>query len=278
MTPVLERVRKSNFVRRFDKTPSEVRCPHFYELILSNGCPYDCAYCYLKLTFRGKTSPTLFTNEWTEVLSELKQSGPGVYNTGELADSLAVCPPLLESALDYFSNCCSKYLLLVTKSDNISLLQDREPSTQVIVSFSVNSDQAAKVYEKGAPSPRQRLRAACALKKQGWRVRVRIDPVIPHTGLDGYRGLCEQVAELGPERVTVGTLRQYPGVHNFSKTAPRRGLQLSPDGRLRYPEQVRIDTYQQFSDWLGFKPALCKETYILWRKLGWRFMGCNCTP
>ena len=84
MPKTITRLRKSKFVRLFDKTPDSVVCPHFYELILSNGCIYDCSYCYLKLTFRGKNTPTLFNNEWAEIENELASIPFGVFSTGVL--------------------------------------------------------------------------------------------------------------------------------------------------------------------------------------------------
>lgn len=274
---IIRRLRKSPFVRLFDKTPPEVLCPHFHELILSNGCPYDCSYCYLKLTFRGKTNPNLFTNAWEEVQSELERSPSGVFSTGELADSLAVQPPLLEPALDYFSNCADKWLLLLTKSSNITPLRHRQPSRQVIVSFSVNAMPVWHKYEKRTPSPRQRLAAAQELKDLGWRVRIRIDPILADVPLETYEEVALAVRALGVERVTIGTLRQYPGLYRFSKAAPRAGLARGSDGRMRYPIEKRQSVYQGLADMLGSQPALCKETALLWRALGWQFTGCNCT-
>jgi len=274
---LIARPRKSRFVKLFDKTPPEVMCPHFYELVLSNGCPYDCKYCYLRLTFRGRTDPVLFSNEWEGVEAELDRIEGGVFSTGELADSLAVIPPLLPAALDYFSRQESKYLLLVSKSTNIQCLLDREASRQVIASFSINSARAAQEFEQKAPAPARRLQAARRLKEAGWRVRVRLDPIILESGLEYYREMCREIADLNPERVTIGTLRQYPGVHRFAREAPRLGLKKSADGRMRYPVEERIKAYESIAEWLGFQPALCKETYELWDMLGWEFKGCNCT-
>lgn len=271
------RERKSKFVKLFDKTPESVFCPHFYELILSNGCPYDCSYCYLKLTFRGRTNPTLFNNDWAEVQAELDKVDHGVFSTGELADSLAITPPLLEKALDYFEQQKDKYILLLTKSANIDILRHREPSPQIIVSFSVNSIPAARDYEKGSPDPMKRLDVARELKELGWRVRIRIDPIILESGLEHYEPICKVIAELSPDVVTIGTLRQFPGLHRFAKEAPRDGLKKAPDGRMRYPTQKRIDVYKQIADWLGFQPALCKEATEMWEALGWEFKDCNCT-
>jgi spore photoproduct lyase len=225
------------------------------------------------------------------VQRELEGVPAGVFSTGELADSLAVEPPLLPQALDFFAAQRSRVLLLVTKSTRIEPLLRRRPSPQVIVSFSINSPSAAARFERGAPAPSRRLEAARTLKEAGWRVRVRIDPVIIENGsafaaacrsrsggagLADYETLCQQVAELQPECVTVGTLRQYPGLHRFSKEAPKDGLVRAPDGRMRYAEPVRVEAYTKIARWLGARPALCKETKTVWGKLGWRLGVCNC--
>lgn len=274
---IIVRERKSPFVRLFNKTPQEVLCPHFYELILSNGCPFDCSYCYLQLTFRGQTQPTLFCNPWSTVQRELDTLGSGIFSTGELADSLAIIPPLLEPALEYFPKQSKKYLLLLTKSTNIEFLLNREPDPHIIVSFSVNASRISKKFENGAPNSDRRLEAAHELKKIGWRVRIRLDPIILEEGIEVYEDICRKIAALQPELVTIGTLRQYPGLYRFARFAPRQGLCRADDGRMRYPYTARLKTYKQIQQWLGFQPALCKETKAMWKTLGWRFQGCNCS-
>jgi len=271
------RIRKSPFIRLFDRTHASVVCPHFYELILSNGCPYACAYCYLQLTFRGKSHPRLYNNDWQQVEKELDAIAKGVFSTGELADSLAITPPLLSKALDYFASQSTRYLLLLTKSTNVRLLQKRKASRQVIVSFSINSVEAHRRWEHGTPSPDKRLECAGRLKEQGWRVRIRLDPIILEGSLSDYRPVCERLAALAPEMVTIGTLRQFPQLDNFAPHAPRKGLELAGDGRMRYPLEQRLESYRKIAEWLGFQPALCKETKGAWRQLGWWFQGCNCT-
>jgi spore photoproduct lyase len=271
------RDRRSRFVKLFDKTPSGVVCPHFYELVLSNGCPFSCSYCYLKLTFRGKKSPVLFTNKWEAVRTELEGTPSGVFSTGELADSLAVIPPLLEPTLDYFEGQKDRYLLLVTKSANTRVLRKRRPSPQIILSFSVNSVPASQSYEIGCPSPMSRLREAEAMKSLGWRVRIRLDPIILQAGIQPYKEICHLVRRIGAERITVGMLRQYPGLHRFAKDAPRLGLNRAADGRMRYSHTARVETYRLMAEWLCTHPALCKESAEVWSELGWQFSGCNCT-
>ncbi len=271
------RLRKSKFVRLFDKTPDGVVCPHFYELILSNGCPYNCLYCYLKLTFRGEKNPVLFTNPWEKVEGELEKISSGVFSTGELADSLALTPPLLKPAISYFRKQKDKFLLLTTKSENIKILMEMEPTKQVMISFSINAVKAWEQFECKTPHPYQRLSAARKLKEAGWRIRIRIDPIIEEIGFNFYKEIVEKIRELGPESVTVGTLRQFPGLFRFEKQAPRKGLLKSPDGRMRYSLSVRAAIYERIADWLGSRPALCKETKELWEMLEWKLNGCNCT-
>jgi spore photoproduct lyase len=274
------RERKSKFIKLFDKTPEGVVCPHFYELILSNGCPYDCAYCYLKLTLRyhGGGSPILYNNDWDKLKRELNKSKPGVYSTGELADSLAIEPPLLDDTINYFqSNGDGKYILLTTKSDSgYKRLGSLIPSNNIIVSYSVNSSTNAVKYENKTPSPENRITDAKKLREEGFRVRIRIDPII-YEDFEEYREVCEIVSDLNPERVTIGTLRHYPQLLAFAEDAPKEGLEMSWDGRLRYSIEKRLEIYSRIAEWLGFQPALCKETEEVWEKLGWKFEGCNCT-
>ncbi len=112
----------------------------------------------------------------------------------------------------------------------------------------------------------------------GWRVRIRLDPIILESGLASYETICKQISAIRPERVTLGTLRQYPGLFNFLPNAPRKGLAKCQDGRMRYSVLDRVNTYKQIALWLGFQPSLCKETQEVWDTLGWEFEGCNCTP
>ena len=92
-------VADSSIINRFDKTPlptksTDVICPHFIELKWAYGCPFDCAWCYLKGTFRfqpTKTKPVI--KDCMKVESHTKRFleeviTPEILNTGEIADSL----------------------------------------------------------------------------------------------------------------------------------------------------------------------------------------------
>ena len=96
---LVQQVGDGSIIKRFDKTPLPTRstnviCPHFLELKWAYGCPFDCAWCYLKGTFRflpTGTKPVIKDYQKIELhtrrfLSEL--TIPEILNTGEIADSL----------------------------------------------------------------------------------------------------------------------------------------------------------------------------------------------
>jgi len=276
-TVVTARPRKSGFIRRFDGTPGLV-CNRFYRLILSNGCPFNCQYCYLRLVFGGHKGPVLFTNPWPQVQRQLENIPAGVFSTGDLADSLAITPPLLRPAIEYFRQQRDRFLFLTTKSTNIKLLLGMRPTPQVWISFSVNTIKTWELFEKNTPHPDERLAAAWRLKEAGWRVRVRIDPVIPEVGMGHYREVARQVSALAPERVTVGVLKHFSRLPRGQGQGPQRQLAQSPNGIKRYPLPLKARIFDSLAQWLGFQPAICRETPSLWEELGWETNGCNCTP
>ena len=91
----LQRISSGSIVKRFEHTPyptkdSDVICPHFMELKWGYGCPYDCAWCFLKGTLRmlpEKTAPKTKPRE--KVLRHVKSAliqteKPEMFNTGEI--------------------------------------------------------------------------------------------------------------------------------------------------------------------------------------------------
>ena len=51
----------TNVINEFGMPDPRIGCPHFMKLgMATNGCPYNCAWCYLKLTFRDLSSVVLF--------------------------------------------------------------------------------------------------------------------------------------------------------------------------------------------------------------------------
>jgi spore photoproduct lyase len=286
--------RRTPFVQILRTTPSHTVCPNFYALSHANGCAYDptCDYCYLQSALWYLDRPRVFTNVddlVAEVRAWIARDGleTTMLNTGNLSDSLGFERerPLAARLVELFRSEAERKgrphsLLLVTKGgrDAVAPLAGLAPSSNVVVSFSVNAPEAAAVHERGAPPVGERLATARALKGSGWRVRIRIDPMIAGCA---YADLATLVGDLAPERVTLGCLRADRGLLRrgngvFSALEPLE----EPDGLARYPQADRIRMYREAIEALsGRSPVgLCEETADVWAAVGLdpEAKTCNC--
>ena len=301
----------TKYITYFNKTPKDIVCPHFWELKWAYGCPFNCTYCYLQGTLYGKKQPKLkniqdLTKELDKFLTKADQQGLKILlNAGELCDSLAV-PKWTEILINKIGNTLMKHeghkILLVTKGGTKHikpLLQKKESKKIFIVSFSLNSQTAAKKFEIDAPPPSERIKAAKLLIDNEYTVRLRIDPMIPiENWKKEYTQLIENLVEHGllKVRITLGTLRGLRKTINFSKNQEWKkylqkgektgwGLKIYPPLR----DEIYRHTIQQLKKH-GFKGeiALCKETHNMWTRLKnllynpgqpekWQNTKCNCT-
>lgn len=293
---VIKRERKSGFVELFRTTPARTVCPNFYVLRHANGCRFkpSCSYCYLKSSFWHLGHPHVFVNKedlFREVRAWIKKDSLESYvlNSGNLSDSLAfeIDRPITQELVLLFRECAEREgrphsLLLVTKAglDACESLLTQPASPNVIISFSVNNPEAAARLESGAAPVERRLEAARRLKALGWRLRLRLDPMI--RGFD-YRAIAVRIRDLEPELVTLGTLRAERGLRRFLPLQLKAGLEESSDprGLDRYPLLERIALYRQAADQINgrIQVGLCEETREVWEAVAgdWKSSRCNCS-
>ena len=297
---VVERVNDGSIIVRFDKTKypqksSDVVCPHFLELKWAYGCPFDCAWCYLKGTFRfrpERLKPAFKPLEKVKlhVESFLAQvETPEILNSGEIADSLMGernNHPFSKLIIPLFQQQKRHKVLFVTKSANIKHLLEIPDTQQVIISFSLNAEPVAKRWERKAPSVQARIEAASKLYEHGYEVRIRIDPMVPVEEWDRhYRSLIDIIFNnFLPERITLGSLRGLQstinGVKDKSWTAY---LKETSNWGKKIDFETRYEMYETVIKYLKdqhdfSKVALCKETVVMWEKLkmDWKHVKCNC--
>ena len=292
---IVLRARRSRFVEIFRTTPPKTVCPNFFVLAHANGCAFapHCSYCYLKSSFHRHRGQHAFVNidaMEREVSRWIKTDNLESYvlNSGNLADSLSFEQkrPLIVRLIEQFRREAEAHdrphtLLLVTKGgmDDCRPLLDRPPCRNIVISFSVNNVAAARKHESGAAPVPSRMMAARQLMRKGWRVRIRIDPMI--LGYD-YSTIIERVRTLHPERVTLGTLRSESSLKNFIDPKLLAPLEPAkePGGMARYPRTVRLTMYRQAVRRLKSvcPVGLCEETLDVWQALGlkWQDKPCNC--
>ncbi|MFQ5892571.1 MAG: radical SAM protein, partial [Candidatus Methanofastidiosia archaeon] len=209
----------------FEKTPFDIVCPHFWELRWAFGCPYDCAYCYLQGTGRGRKNPRYRPQK--KVITAIDKAfkhgyflkHPSIFNSGELSDSL-MNPTYMKQIVDFFETQNRHKLLLLTKSDRVEWLT-KQPRKQTIASFSLNATEVWRRWEKRTPSPHKRIYAAKKLIESGYKVRVRIDPIFP---IENWKNHYEDIiysllSDLpsNPDRITLGTPRGLAKTLIFAK-------------------------------------------------------------
>jgi len=293
------KVNDGAIIQRFDKTsppqkPTDVVCPHFLELKWAYGCPFDCAWCYLKGTFRfrpERTKPVIKDYEKIEshtrtFLDEV--TIPEILNTGEIADSLMFESgeqPFSKFIIPFFSSQKLHKVLFLTKSSNIKNLLEIEPHNQAIISFSLNAIPVAEKWEK-APSVLERIDAAKKVYQAGYEIRIRIDPMVPIEGWqEDYSHLVDMIFEnLMPERITLGSLRGLQStINGCTDRSWVRYLKESSNWGRKIDSQTRYNMYsaviRQLEGRYNFtKIALCKETVQMWNslKMDYRKIRCNC--
>lgn len=288
-------------IHQFNKTPSTIACGPFWELRWAFGCPFDCAYCYLRGTSRGNMRPryvnikhVLKALEYVFADDRFNNGKPAIFNSGELADSW-MNPQNMIQIVDKFEEQNKHKLLTLTKfgvnNSMVRMLLERFHK-QTITAFSINATKVAQLYETSAPPPMSRVEAASRLASRGYDVRVRIDPIFPINNWQKHYEdiLYSMFSNFEPNRIILGTPRGLQKTILFAKKA---GVDLS---WIRYlekkqtgwgwklPFEIRFEIYQFFYDKLlalGFskdKISMCKETLAMWKamKLEYTPFTCNC--
>ena len=289
-----------SIITLFDKTPfpeknDDVVCPHFVELKWANGCNFDCAWCYLNGTLRFRPmGKKPYLKDINKIQNHLKNyfeqiKTPSILNSGELSDSLVYEGngyALSKIIIPLFQEQEKHKLLILTKSANVKSILNSNAQENVIVSFSLNSFDVAKKWEKKAPTPEQRIKAAKKLFDAGYEVRIRIDPIVPYKNWEnGYKELIDFIFEnIQPERITIGSLRGLQSTINNSKDkswveylddSSNWGKKISFDKRH---EMYKIIIEYLTNKYNYKKVGLCKETVEMWKKLGmdYKKIKCNC--
>ena len=175
------------------------------------NCPYDCDYCYLQAA-HPSAHVVVFVNQedfFAEVETKIEQRDD---RSQPLFLSIAYSNDLL--ALEELTGICRQWiefgrgrddlvLEIRTKSTAFAAIEDLEPSSSVILSWTLTSDHVHEKYESRTPSPAHRLRAAKRAVEAGWRVRLCLDPIIPEANWRGdYGQLIDDAFEtIDPETI-----------------------------------------------------------------------------
>ncbi len=299
--------RASKFIRQFGGPgeDTQIVCFRFWQLMVAGGCPYRCSYCFLQTVPWFRFHPEelyglVYTNVH-EMLAEVEEwlddPIPKMMIVGELQDGLVFDSAykkvngkaLTHLIIPLFAAQKRHRLIFLTKSTQIQFALELPATPQVVFSWSVNAEEVGRRWEHGTPPPSERFSAAARMKKAGWPIRFRLDPMVPYPDWKrGYSETIKKINALEPEMVTLGALRatSYHGLRNAAKANGRDESifdylteEKDPSGfKYRIPFQTQVQMFRFAIDHLkvDITPALCKEDKGLWKALGLKFQGCHC--
>jgi len=301
----------TDVVDTFMMPDDRIICPHFDRLKLaSNGCFYQCDWCYLKLTYRAAFPFITIRAQYDKIKEQLHKrlsqtTDPIIFNTGELADSLSMehLTGAGREFIPWIGNTENGYLFMLTKSDNVNDILDMPHNNRTIIAWSMNNEMVSRKFEIGAPPFERRLSAAVKVQKAGYPLRIRLDPIVPFEGWrDAYSETIKQIfSKITPERITLGTLRFEEGFYNMRNSIftsgpdlpnfiedmqpmfPAKKFRVSKkpkSGKYSFTEKKRIEIFgfvsNEIRKYSDCKIALCKESASVWKKLKMPLSRCSC--
>ena len=288
------RARVGPWIKHFPGGKGHNNCPRFYYVRDGFGCIFNCDYCYLRrfgnLHPEGAEFDPNFETLYAEVLQWMTRSGDLALLLGEVTDAWgwAHIAAILKRNLhliEMFRGQQAHTLITLTKDSHVmQRLAGITPTERVVLSWSLNPPAVAALYEMGAKQAEARIADAARARDTGWRVRVRIDPMIP---VPGWKAYYEELArivlhQIRPELVTCGSWRPR-SIDPMKMSAPAAltaQLEKGPDGRFRLKN--RLEMYETVWATLGadMGRSLCKEELDLeawlYTEHDQETQACNC--
>jgi len=228
--------------------------PHNYYFSHMLNCVFDCRYCFLQGMYRS-AHYILFVN-FEDFFDAIKSTltahnGERVsFFSGYDCDSLALEPVtrFVENSLPFFADHPLATLELRTKSAQIRFLLEREPLPNVVAAMTLTPHRIAQALEHRAPSLKRRLEALKKLQEKGWKIGLRLDPIIYcENWQEEYQNFYEEVfSTISLERlhsVSMGAFRVPRGVFkNMARLYPEEKLFAhsleEKNGTVTYKETI----------------------------------------
>ena len=222
------------------------------------NCMYDCRYCFLQGMYRS-ANYVVFVN-YEDFFDQIavttsESSAASWFFSGYDCDSMAMEPVtgFMHEALNQFEKLPMAYMEIRTKSTQIRSLLNRETIPNCIVAFSFSPEKISKTLEKGVPAIEKRINAIQKLQKKGWKIGLRLDPIIfSHSLQTDYEALLQKIfSSIDAEKihsVSYGMFRlPKPFFRKMVKLYPREKLFSMPlteqDSQVSFSSEIEQESY-----------------------------------
>lgn len=262
-----------------DKT----RCCNLLTLDAVESCGFDCSYCSIQSFYHDNR--VIFDTSFADNLSRLKLDQDKIYHigTGQSSDSLmwGNRHDLLDGLIRFAHANPNVILELKTKSANIDYLARTEIPSNIICTWSLNTQTIIDHEEHRTASLQRRLKAARVMADKGAIVGFHFHPIVQYAGWRAeYSELFKQVQEMfDPDETAMISIGTLTFIKPVIKKVRERGLHskilkmpmVETAGKLSYPEEIKLElfshAYNSFSaDW--HKETffyLCMEDPAIWK-------------
>ena len=163
---------------------------------------------------------------------------------------------------------------------NIDKLLTINPSDNIIVGWSVNTDKIIKEVEKNTPTLVKRLEAAKQVAQAGYKLSFHFDPIVLYEDMEkDYKKVVELIYQYIPAQqiswISLGCLRFTKGLaQSFFKKSPGfiDEFIAGDDNKLRYLRHRRVKAYKLLADHIKkHNPKqfvyLCMESQAVWEQV-----------
>ncbi len=202
------------YIRPFDPWKSKLcTCPFKYTLNVYTGCDHACVYCYITSyipnAFRVRIKEGLLPKLERELRKLDKRYIVALSYSSDpyptIERELGITRKVLKLFQRYDVRC-----LLLTKSDIFERDLDILSELRCAVGVTVTTvdERKARLLEPNAPSPKARIRALRAAKREGIPVYARIDPIIPFYTWGDFEKTVDALSFVS--HITVSTLKLRP--------------------------------------------------------------------
>lgn len=249
-------IKKGKFLKEYHLDKKFKGIKEEYYLSYENNCPLNCLYCYLRDYYNhGAFSFYVNFEDMFKELDQFNKKGvmisAGIVNDSFIFDKLTGASKRL---IEYFKKRDDLNLELRTKTDNIDNLLEIEAAKNIIVSFTFNPDIVIKKYELSTATLEKRVNAAKKLQEKGYKIGLRLDPMIYVEDFDKRYGemieyIFENIDHSMVADIGVGALRYRKDLKE--KVLKERQTDLffnemiiGIDGKTRYFKKIRLDMYK----------------------------------
>jgi spore photoproduct lyase len=182
---------RGEFLKKCPGT-NEYICCDYYIIDFAQNCPMECTYCILQ-AYLNNPFMVIYANI-DALLAELdarlfQDRGKKIrIGTGEFTDSLALehLSQYSKILMDYFADKPQFILEFKSKTDYVKTFTGRRGGAHnnILISYSMNAQNVNKFEELKTASIEERLIAAAACVKAGYKITLHFDPIIDYDNFD----------------------------------------------------------------------------------------------